>query len=165
MSFDIIVLLICASTSTGCVFLFCTIGSFTTDNFSRIADASYESLWYHFPTDLRKYLLLIVADAQRPRMFEGLGVIDLNLMTFTKVIQTDSCGRTNTFQFCSRRWWKPLPATIWRSEVWPNNTFEWEMGRASTPSLSGSHSPWAGIISAFGIGNKIGNFIKDTCNL
>lgn len=89
MNFNIIILLICASTSTGCVFLFCSIGSFTTDNFLRFADISYESLWYNFPVDLQKYLLLIIADAQRPRIFQGLGIINLNLATFTQVCFVD----------------------------------------------------------------------------
>lgn len=85
MESEIFILLLCVSLSTGMVFLFCSVGSWTTDNFSRFADISYESLWYKFSPDLQKYLRLIIADAQRPRVFQGFGIIDLNFMTFTTV--------------------------------------------------------------------------------
>lgn len=64
----------------------CYVGSYTTENFLRFGDASYESMWYKLPTDLQKYVILIIAEAQRPRVFNGFGVIDLNLMAATKVI-------------------------------------------------------------------------------
>lgn len=72
--------------STINTFLCCYVGSSTTDLFLRYADISYESLWYNFPTKLQQYLRLIIADAQRPRVFQGLAIIDLNLTLFTMVM-------------------------------------------------------------------------------
>lgn len=71
--------------STGNIFLYCFVGSLTTDIFWCYADVSYESHWYKFPVTLQKYMRMIIADANRPRIFTGLGIIDLNLMSFLKV--------------------------------------------------------------------------------
>lgn len=86
-SMDIRVFVIIFSTLTSIffIFLYCAVGSFVTNQFLRYADITYESIWYEFPIDLQKYLVLIIADAQRPKVFDGLGIIDLNLMTFIKV--------------------------------------------------------------------------------
>lgn len=132
-SFDsnIFFLLMCASLSTGCVFFFCSVGSYTTDNFLRFADISYESLWYKLPVHLQKYLPLIIADAQRPRFFRGLGIVNLNLMAFTKVVccqihiaLEQKMGfhefRVEFYDIsCSifDRLWRPWSAIIWRSKV------------------------------------------------
>lgn len=74
-------IIICA----GNVFLYCYVGSFTTENFLQYANVSYESPWYKIPINLQQYLRLIIADAQRPQIFDGLGIFELNLMLFTKV--------------------------------------------------------------------------------
>lgn len=71
--------------STGTVFLYCLTGSFTTNQFLRFADEAYESMWYKFPVDLQQYLRLIIANAQRRRVFHGFNFIELSLMTFGKV--------------------------------------------------------------------------------
>lgn len=78
-------MLMALTISAGAVLLFCTVGVYTTENFARYGHISYESLWYEFPPNLKKYLPMIIANAQQPRIFRGLGIIDLNLMTFTKV--------------------------------------------------------------------------------
>lgn len=72
-------------TSAGNIFLYCYVGSHTTTTFLRFSDIPYESLWYKFPVDLQKYLHLIIANAQRPRAFDGYAIMDLNLVTFVKV--------------------------------------------------------------------------------
>lgn len=69
----------------GNVLLYCYVGTFTTTQFSNYGDAAYESAWYKYPLNLRKAVQMIIADAQRPLIFYGFGVIDLNLITFTKV--------------------------------------------------------------------------------
>lgn len=71
--------------STGYVFLFCAVGSLTTVNYIRFADASFDSQWFRFPVDLQKYLLLIISSGQRPLLFRGLRIINLDLMAFTQV--------------------------------------------------------------------------------
>lgn len=70
---------------SGSVLLCCYVGSFTMDTFECYASTSYESLWYKFPNGLQKYVLLIIAEAQRPKAFEGFGFFLLDLVTFSKV--------------------------------------------------------------------------------
>lgn len=66
-------------------FTYCWFGSTTTENFLCYANVIYESQWYTYPIDLQNCLRLFVANAQRPRVFQGIGMIDLNLMAFAKV--------------------------------------------------------------------------------
>lgn len=71
--------------SSGIAIVCCYVGSYTTKKYLRFADVSYESLWYRVPTYLQKYLVPILADAQRLQVFNGLGIIDVNLIAFMKV--------------------------------------------------------------------------------
>lgn len=71
--------------STGNTFLYCFVGSLTTDQFRRYGDIAYEFKWYNLPIDMQKYFPLIIGNAQRPKVFTGLNIIDLNLSAFTKV--------------------------------------------------------------------------------
>lgn len=70
--------------SISTVYLYCFIGSLTTDHFFRYGDISYESQWYK-PIDLQKSVQLIIADAQRPIIFHGFHIIELNIPGFTMV--------------------------------------------------------------------------------
>lgn len=106
--------------STGTVLLYCWMGSFTTNQFFRFTDASYESMWYKFPVDLRKYLRLIIINAQRPRVYHGFRFIDLSLVTFVtvwKLMRSHFIDEILLF-FHSFRWWKRSSLTIWCSKVW-----------------------------------------------
>lgn len=85
LDYHILLLLLCSFLSIGCVFLFCAVGSYTTDTFSRFAVIPYESLWYKCPIKLQKYFFLIIADGQRPQVFRGMSIVDLDLMAFSKV--------------------------------------------------------------------------------
>lgn len=83
--FKVLLVSLAVFLSTGVVFIYCFMGTFTTEQFLLYADISYESMWYKFPVKLQKYLALILADSQRPRYFDGLNLIELSLVTFTKV--------------------------------------------------------------------------------
>lgn len=72
-------------TSTGALLLYCYIGSLTTISFFRYGDAVYEFDWFEMPIELRKFIQLVIADAQRPLFYTGLNLVDLNLLTFVKV--------------------------------------------------------------------------------
>lgn len=72
--------------SSGIAIVCCYVGSYTTKKYLRFADVAYESLWYKVPTCFQKYLIPIVTDAQRLQVFNGLGIIDVNLITFMKVL-------------------------------------------------------------------------------
>lgn len=85
---SILVLIFGASSGTGTTFLYCLIGSWTTEQFLLFGDRSYESEWYKMPIDLQKIVQLMIIDAQQPLVFNGFGIIDLSLMTFIKVHNT-----------------------------------------------------------------------------
>lgn len=72
-------------TSTGVVFLYCYVGSLTTDQFLRFGNIAYESEWFKMTVEQQKLIQLIIADAQRPLVFHGLQLINLNLEAFGKV--------------------------------------------------------------------------------
>lgn len=79
-------LFLCILSSTGTVFLYCYTGSLTTDQFLRYGDIAYESDWFLMPIEMQTYLILIIADAQRPLEFHGMRIINLNLATFASVM-------------------------------------------------------------------------------
>lgn len=85
MDLNMVVLLGSVQASAGNVFVYCYSGSLTTNQFLRFGDISYESEWNQMPIKLRKFIQLIIADAQRPLVYDGLNLIDLNLAAFTKV--------------------------------------------------------------------------------
>lgn len=116
--------------SSGNIFLFCFVGSLTTTVFRGYAEITYESIWYKFPADLQKHVLLIIADAQRPQSFDGFGFIHLSLTFFMTVVLTisdsniidiEQQANVNIFnRFYFRRW--RLPSVItWCSKIYPNN--------------------------------------------
>lgn len=72
--------------SVGVVYVYCFVGSLITDQFLRFGDIAYESEWMKMPTGLQKFIQMMIADAQRPLIFNGLNIVDLNLNAFTKVI-------------------------------------------------------------------------------
>lgn len=87
---EILVLTFGIIMSTGFIFVYCYVGSSTTDHFWQYGDVSYDSLWYVLPINLQQCLRLIIADAQRPRVFTGLGIIDLNLSLFAQVLSINN---------------------------------------------------------------------------
>lgn len=71
--------------SVGTVFLYCYVGSSTTSQFLRYGDITYMSNWLELPIELQKCIHVLIANTQRPLIYNGLNLIDLNLMTFAKV--------------------------------------------------------------------------------
>lgn len=50
-----------------------------------IGDAAYDSNWYDFPLELRKYIFLMIVRSQKPIDFTGFGIIHCSLENFGKV--------------------------------------------------------------------------------
>lgn len=67
------------------LFFWCFFGKLTSESYARIADYLYESNWQDLPVELRKYFILLIANAQRPIFYHGFGIAVLNLETFCKV--------------------------------------------------------------------------------
>lgn len=69
----------------GNLFVFCFLGAVVTDNFSKLPDIMYETKWYRLPPTIQKHYILIMANMQRPHVFDGFHVVCLDLDRFTKV--------------------------------------------------------------------------------
>lgn len=85
MDLGVLTLLSTVLGSPGTVFLYCFIGSLSTDQFIDFGQRSYEFDWYKLPINLQTFVQLIIADAQRPQIYNGFNIIDLNLPAFVKV--------------------------------------------------------------------------------
>lgn len=57
-----------------------------TTAFEALADTVYRSKWYEYDFSIRQCVILLLAIHQKPLQFHGLKLIDLSLMTFTKVL-------------------------------------------------------------------------------
>lgn len=71
------------------LFLYCSFGNLTTDNFLQFGDAVYDLHFYEFPHDLQKYLTIMIAETQEPVYYHGFNILNLNLVTFSAV----TCGK------------------------------------------------------------------------
>lgn len=73
----------CLSSST--LFLYCLFGKLSTGSFESIGDDLYDFDWIRLPYKLQKYFILMIGNAQRPIVYHGFNIAELNLETFTKV--------------------------------------------------------------------------------
>lgn len=75
----------CVFISITNLFLQCYFGHQSTFLRLSYADILYESNWIEFPDSLKKQLIVMIANAQRPFYYNAFGVANLNLETFIKV--------------------------------------------------------------------------------
>lgn len=68
------------------LFVYCFLGKFANECFDDMSDLLYDSNWYRLPDAYQKYLIIIIANMQRPLYYTGFGVAILHLETFTNVI-------------------------------------------------------------------------------
>lgn len=104
LDLNFLIMVFAATSGIATVFLYCYIGSLVTDHFQSYGDIPYEIQWYKLPIDLQKFLQLIIFDAQRPHIFHGLHIIDLNMMAFTQVNDSNKYPyfSNDTIFFCYR---------------------------------------------------------------
>lgn len=72
-------------TSASTLFLYCHFGVMASDSFSKYADCLYKMPWYELPINYQKYYLLMIQNSQMTLGFNGLGLVPINLETYTKV--------------------------------------------------------------------------------
>lgn len=81
-----IVMILLADTAYVCnLFASCYFGKLASDSYEKMANCLYEANWRDLPIGLQKYLIIMMADAQRPIYYHACGLAILNLETFTKV--------------------------------------------------------------------------------
>lgn len=76
------------------MFLYCYFGVLATESFKSMTDSLYESEWSKFPVALQKYVIVMIANMQKPLRYHGFGIANLDLVTFigVRIIQS--------IQFC-----------------------------------------------------------------
>lgn len=68
------------------LFAFCWYGKQATDSFGNMTNLLYEEAnWQDLSIQLRKYLIFMIQNTQRPLFYHGFGIAILNLETFLKV--------------------------------------------------------------------------------
>lgn len=89
MDADFSLAIVCAGFGMANVnlFLFCYFGKYATESFEKMAECLYESEWQGLATDLQKYLILMIGNAQRPLFYNGNKMINLKLETYCTVSQ------------------------------------------------------------------------------
>lgn len=83
--FGILFLIVGFSSSLSYLFLYCYFGKLATESFQKMTDCMFESNWQELPINLQKYLILMIANMQRPLHYHGSRIAVLNLVSFTKV--------------------------------------------------------------------------------
>lgn len=68
-------------------FMYCYLGDEITSKSLQIADDIYGRIWYEYPVDSQKYMILMIMRAQRPFYFTGLtnSILNCSLETFKAV--------------------------------------------------------------------------------
>lgn len=85
VDFDVVFLLLVASVGVLDLFLYCFFGKLTVESYEKIADCLFESDWQDCHTELQKFLIVMIGNAQRPIFYNGFGFTVLNLETFCRV--------------------------------------------------------------------------------
>lgn len=74
--------------STSNLFVYCFFGKLTTDSYFKMAQTLYDSNWMRSSIEVQKYMVLMIANMQKPLHYHGFSVVVLNLETFSGVCKT-----------------------------------------------------------------------------
>ena len=83
--FKIVVILGAFAYTIWNLFIFCNFGKFVTQSFEKMANRIYESNWLDLSPNLQKYIVMMIANAQRPIYYSAFEIVYMNLHTFTSV--------------------------------------------------------------------------------
>lgn len=67
------------------LYVYCLLGAIVSDYCLRFSDILYDSMWYNLDVSTEKFLILMIANMNKPLEFDGYYIVPLNLITFTKV--------------------------------------------------------------------------------
>lgn len=74
---------------TANLFVWCFFGKMATDSYAKIADHLYESNWPDLLIEFERYIIIMIANASQPQIYDGYGIATLDLKTFSKVKEFD----------------------------------------------------------------------------
>lgn len=86
MDTSFVVILLAASSSLSNLFIYCYFGKLATESFEQMSDCVYyDFVWHDLPIKLQKYVILMIANMQKPIYYHGFHFAVLNLCTFIQV--------------------------------------------------------------------------------
>lgn len=85
INFGVAFLLLGALVGVMNLFIYCYFGKLATESFEKMADCLYESNWMDLNVGLQKYLILMIANTQRPIYYHGFRIAILDSTTFIVV--------------------------------------------------------------------------------
>lgn len=85
---DFIVLTVSLTSSIGMstLLLYCYYGKLATDSYEKTPSLVFEMDWYKQSYKVQQYLILMIANMQKPIYYHGFEVVKLDLETFVTVI-------------------------------------------------------------------------------
>lgn len=78
----VIVVLIVGATN---LYLYCYFGKLSTESFAKMTECLFECEWQRMEIRVQKYLIMMIANSQKPIYYHGFSVAVLDLETFAKV--------------------------------------------------------------------------------
>lgn len=85
MNLDICLLTISAVYQISMALAFCYFGEHASNHVTDLSKSIYQTKWYLYPVDLQKCLPIVIGNCQRSQYFDGFGMMDLSLTTFSRV--------------------------------------------------------------------------------
>lgn len=82
---NIILVILAICMSFGTIFVYSFTGSLVTSSLLQCADDTYDVLWYRFPANVQKILIIILMEAQKPLRFHAYKIAYMNFEIFMKV--------------------------------------------------------------------------------
>ncbi|XP_055297981.1 odorant receptor 22c-like [Sitodiplosis mosellana] len=80
-------LLCCVAVSMSNLFVYCYFGKVATESYTKIPNYLYDANWQQVPVNLQKYIIVMIANGQRPLYYHGFGIAVLNLETFCALLR------------------------------------------------------------------------------
>lgn len=83
---SVAIILLGASSALSNLFIYCCFGEWATRNYDQMSECLYyDSNWFNLPNKLQKYLVLMIANMQKPMYYHGFEVAIMDLQTFILV--------------------------------------------------------------------------------
>lgn len=85
--FDFIVASVISNTVIGMstLLLYCYFGKLASESYEAMPVCVYNMNWYEQPSQVQKYVILMIANMDKPICYHGFEVAELNMETFVKV--------------------------------------------------------------------------------
>lgn len=72
----------------GTIFVYSFTGSLATNAFEQCSIDAYDVIWYRFPVQYQKYMIIILMESQKPQRFHGYQFAYINFETCMKIMRT-----------------------------------------------------------------------------